>query len=276
MRALGERRGRRREGKFLVEGPKVIRELIARKAGVELLLWKEGAEQKPELARLIAEARALGIEAFAVSPALFSELVATETSQGAIAVAPQRWSSLEEALGPETTDEKAPPRAIVVAAGLQDPGNLGTILRSARFLGVAGVACLAGTTDPWSPKVVRASAGTLIESPPARLESIAELAVLARARGYRTVALVARGGRPLEAAPLPRRSILLLGAEGPGLSTAISDAADERVTILPSDPRAESLNAAMAFAVFAHAWRMEWARPDTVPACPGPGEQPSR
>src|SRR5207249_346555 len=132
--------------------------------------------------------------------------------------------------------------------------NLGAILRSARFLGVAQVACLSGTTDPWSPKVVRASSGALLESPPARVETLAELTERGRAHGFRTVALVAHGGRALEAAALPRRSIFLLGAEGPGLAPGLVAGADERITIAPSDPKAESLNAAMAFAVVAFAW----------------------
>src|SRR6185295_4731676 len=128
---------------------------------------------------------------FGVSPALFDELVDTESSQGVLAVAPVRWRAFEEALGPVPEDlAAAEPRCLLVAAGVQDPGNLGTILRSARFLGVAGVVCLTGTTDPWSPKVVRASAGALLEAPPAHVESLAKLVELGTARGYRTVALV--------------------------------------------------------------------------------------
>jgi TrmH family RNA methyltransferase len=262
VRALTERRGRKREGKFLVEGPKVIRELLGQGAGVELLLWKEGAEQRPDLASVIAQARTLEIEAFGVAPALFEELVATETSQGIVAVAPMRWGDLDAAFGPVPPDAgAAPPRALVVAAGLQDPGNLGTILRSARFLGLAGVACLSGTTDPWSPKVVRASAGALLAAPPARIDSMTQLKEVAHARGFRIVALAAHGGQPLESAKLPARSIFLLGAEGPGLPPGVLESADERITIRASDPAAESLNAAMAFALFAYSWRTSWAPP---------------
>lgn len=260
-RALTTRRGRKREDKFLIEGVKVVKELIDRGVKVELILWKDGFEQRPDAGALLAEARAKGIASFGVAPALFDELVDTETSQGLLAVAPMSWGSLEAALGPVPADlETAEPRALVVAAGVQDPGNLGTILRSARFLGFSGVACLSGTTDPWSPKVVRASSGALIDSPPVRVDSISELAEEGKKRGFKTVALVPRGGTPLEQTTLPRRSLLLLGAEGQGLTTASIEQADEKVTLLPSDPAAESLNAAMAFGIFAYAWRARWAK----------------
>jgi tRNA G18 (ribose-2'-O)-methylase SpoU len=101
----------------------------------------------------------------------------------------------------------------------------------------------------------------LLEAPPARVESLAKLVELGRARGYRTVALVPREGRSLESGALPRRSLILLGSEGPGLSANAVAAADEKVTILAADPAAESLNAAMAFALAAYAWRTAWAKP---------------
>ncbi len=276
-RSLSERRGRKREEKFLIEGAKVIRELLARDVPIELVLWKDGFEQRPDAAALLGLVRSRGIDAFGVAPALFQELVDTEANQGILAIAPMRWRPLDEALGPVPPDlASAEPRALVVAAGVQDPGNLGTILRSARFLGFAGVLCLSGTTDPWAPKVVRASSGALIDSPPARVDSLAELAELGRARGFKTVALTPRGGQPLEKTTLPRRSLLLLGAEGPGLATAAVDLADERVSLAASDPAAESLNAAMAFAIFAYAWRSAWGRAGggEAPAT-HPGSQPS-
>jgi TrmH family RNA methyltransferase len=261
-RALATRRGRKREGKFLIEGVKVIRELLGRGVPIELVLWKDGLEQRPDAKALIADLKGRKVEAFGVAPALFDELVDTESSQGLLAVAPMQWRSLEDALGPVPGDpENAEPRSIVVAAGVQDPGNLGTILRSARFLGFAAVACLSGTTDPWAPKVVRASSGALIDAPPARVDSLADLAEKARARGFKTIALSPRGGKPLEKTTLPRRSVLLLGAEGPGLTTAAIEGADEHVTLAASDPAAESLNAAMAFAIFAYVWRAAWTPP---------------
>jgi len=256
VKALSERRGRKREGKFLIEGVKVVKELLGRGVPIELVLWKDGLEQRADAAALLADLRARGVEAFGVAPALFDELAETETTQGLVAVAPMQWRALDDVLGPVPEDlEKAPPRAVVVAAGVQDPGNLGTIMRSARFLGFAGVLCLSGTTDPWSPKVVRASSGALIDSPPARVDSLAELAAAGRARGFQTVALVPRGGSPLEKTTLPKRSLLLLGAEGPGLTAQAIEGADQRVSLHAKDPAAESLNAAMAFAIFAYAWR---------------------
>jgi TrmH family RNA methyltransferase len=207
---------------------------------------------------VVEEARSRGLAVHAVEPSLFVGLASTEATQGILALAPIRWRPLEDLLGVGPAPAEAPPRAVVVACGVQDPGNLGAVLRSARFLGFAGVACLAGTTDPWSPKVVRASSGTILLSPPARVDVLATLAEAARERGLALAALVAHGGRPLDEAPLPKRLVLLLGAEGPGLPDAALAVADERVTIEAADPAAESLNAAMAFAIAAHAWRRAW------------------
>jgi TrmH family RNA methyltransferase len=260
VRALLTRRGRRRESKFVIEGVKVVREFLARAVPVEQVLYRAGVDERADVRAILDSARARSIQVHAVDPSLWGSIATTETSQGVLAIAPLGWRPLDDVLGPFPGDpDAAPPRAVAVAVGVQDPGNLGAILRSARFLGFSGVACLSGTTDPWAPKVVRASSGALIESPPARVDSLAALADAAKGRAMKLVALVAHGGRPLGEAPLPRRSVLLLGAEGPGLPDAALGIADERITIPAADPAAESLNAAMAFAIAAWAWRSAWA-----------------
>lgn len=247
--ALQDARARRRSGRFLLEGPKVIEEALERRpAWLELLVHRVDDDGRPDprAAAALEAARARGVERLAVVASTFDRLAGTESPQPLLAVARQGWAELEELLGPRG---EAAPRGLVALAGVQDPGNVGTILRTARFFGL-GVVLLPGAGDPWSPKVVRASAGALLEAPPARAPSVEELLQRARAAGLEPVALDAHGGEDPRARPPPARALLLLGAEGPGLPRVEA----RRLTLAPREPTAESLNVAVAFGVVAALW----------------------
>ena len=169
-------------------------------------------------------------------------------------MAPIVWTDLAEVLG----SAKQQPCAVVACAGVQDPGNLGTILRSARFFGFSGAVVLPKTQDPWSPKVVRSAAGALLARPPAQAESLDQLLEAASGAGLTPVALSAHGGEAPGNEPLPARSLFLLGAEGLGLPKEVR-AVTRWLTIPTPSPGAESLNVAMAFGIVAHAWCSAWA-----------------
>jgi len=248
VRALASKRGRVKRGRFLVEGPKGIAEVLS--ASPELLEWiLFRPDASNQVDALCARADRAGVPAYAVEPELFAELSSTETPQPVIAVAFRREAELAALL------PAAPaPAALVACVGVQDPGNLGTIVRSARFLGFSGLVACPGTVDPWSPKVVRSAAGALLACPPACLDLDA-LLELADEQALTPVALVARGGQAPRA--LPKRSLILLGSEGQGLPPEAEAALKVRVTIPARDPRAESLNVASAFGIVAHAWAAE-------------------
>jgi TrmH family RNA methyltransferase len=253
VRSLSTRRGRRRQGRFLLEGPKVLQEALARDPKrVEQVLFRTDGGSK--CAPTLAAARAAGVPCYPVDPALFDDLAPAERPQPLLAVAHATWSTLEAILG-----EAAPlPRAVAACVGVQDPGNLGTILRTARFLGLAGAVVLPGTQDPFSPKVARSSAGALLERPPAQADDVEALLAAADEAALTPVALVAHGGEVLGEAELPARSLLLLGAEGPGLDADLAARAGRRVRIASPAESAESLNVAVAFAIVAHAWSARW------------------
>ncbi|RMG18305.1 MAG: RNA methyltransferase [Planctomycetota bacterium] len=255
VRKLQERRGRRREGRFLLEGPKVLREALARSPDlIEEVLYREQPTYAEEVREALSAARAAGVACHPVEARLYEELCPSESPQPLLGVAFVRWSDLGALCG-----SPAPvARAVVACAGVQDPGNLGTILRTAHFFGFAGAATLPGTHDPFSPKVVRSSAGALLDLPPARAEGPEALFAAADAAALTPVALVAHGGAPLDAVELPLRSLFLLGSEGQGLDEAVGRRAGLRVRIAPGRSGAESLNVAVAFAVAAHAWQSRW------------------
>lgn len=135
---------------------------------------------------------------------------------------------------------------VLVLDGVQDPGNFGTMLRTADALGAAFVACLPGTVDPWNPKAVRAAAGSSFRQPAVQIDP-EPLAEWLRARGFALLGADA-AGEPVEAAPLPPRSALVVGNEGTGLAPRTRAVLDRLVSV-PIRGDAESLNVAIAAAI---------------------------
>lgn len=246
-KALIARRSRQQRERYLVEGPKAIGDLLARDPSrIEQLLYRAQGTLPKAALRALHEAKAAGLPCYPVEPALFDEVAPSESPQPVMAIAHLRWTPLAELCAPGEG-----PLGVAACLGVQDPGNLGTILRTARFFGLAGVVTLPGTQDPFAPKVVRSAAGALIDCPPATAEDLGALLEVSAAAGLEPVALAAHGGEPLASAELPPRALLLLGAEGPGLPEDLPGL--RKVTIAGVGPQ-ESLNVAIAFALVAHAW----------------------
>jgi RNA methyltransferase, TrmH family len=201
VRKLAGRRWRDKTREFVAEGEDLI--AAAEEAGWRpSLVLREGVDVAPQLLRKVSQ---LG------------------SGTRALAVYGQRWAP-------------APTGPLCVALwGVNDPGNVGTVLRSALAFGAASVAVGPGTADPFGPKAVRASMGAVFAVPVARVGAVEELP-------GRTVALVARAGRPLRDAE-EEEVTLVVGSEREGLPAAVVAACDE-VAHIPI--RSESLNAAMA------------------------------
>lgn len=240
LRALDDRKGREKFGVFLVEGPRLVAD--ARAAGWAIReAFVEPGSAAPETAALAAALAADGIPLTEVSAREMAECAGTVTPQGLLVTAALPGCDLDSALA-------AGSNLVLVVEGVQDPGNLGALLRTADAYGVSPVLLLRGTADPCNPKAVRGSMGALFHiRVVAGLEPDATLTCL-RDRGFHTVAAVARGGtEPARGAPGERRA-LLVGSEGRGLSEQLVRASDERVTIA-TPGRAESLNVVVATGV---------------------------
>jgi TrmH family RNA methyltransferase len=152
-----------------------------------------------------------------------------------------RQSSLSDLL------ERLQAGPLVVVVGLQDPGNLGTILRSAEAFGAAGVLLGEGTVSPFNPKVVRGSAGSLFRLPIVRVK-LAEVLLELREKAVRLVATSSHKGIPLPKANLSAPIAILIGGEGAGVPRDLLAKADEVVAI-PHTPQVESLNAGVAASI---------------------------
>jgi RNA methyltransferase, TrmH family len=198
---------RRRDGRFVAEGE-------------DLLAAADAAGWAP-LERYVAAGS--GLEGTEVEPALLAGVSQLGSGTRALAVYKERW-------------EAAPTGPLCVALwGLRDPGNVGTVLRSARAFGATSVALGPNTADPYGPKAVRASMGALFEVPIARVETLDELP-------GETIALVARAGDALSR-PAAEAITVVVGAEREGLPDEVVAGCD-RVAHIPI--ATESLNAAMA------------------------------
>jgi RNA methyltransferase, TrmH family len=156
---------------------------------------------------------------------------------------------------PRTLFEVATP-IVVAAVDVQDPGNLGAIVRVAEAGGATGVASVGRSADPFGWKALRGSMGSALRLPVATLADPLTLVTEARRRGCRVVASQPRGGRSLDDADLSGPIVLLVGGEGAGLPPALVDAADVRVSI-PMAPAVESLNTAVCAALLVYESRRQ-------------------
>ena len=235
IRGLHRRKVRDEERLFLAEGIRVVEELVDSGVPVRFSVVSPAAEESARgqaLVRALAEIAPVR----RVSEDEFGALAATESPQGVLAVAeiPER----------ELDDIAPPPDAtVLVLDGVQDPGNFGTMVRSAEAFGVDLVAALPGTVDPWNPKSVRAAAGASFRVPIVQTEADRLLAWL---RSHDFVVYGAEAGATdVGELRIARRAAVVVGNEGAGLSAALRGAADELVSI-PMVGIEESLNLAVA------------------------------
>jgi TrmH family RNA methyltransferase len=188
------------------------------------------------------------VETLLLPDKLFDSLVPSESPQGVAALVRLKNFSLED------LTERLQLGPIIVLAGLQDPGNLGTILRSSEAFGSAGIVLGEGTVSPFNSKVVRASAGSVFRLPiihrhgkstTAKLEEISEML---RTQDVRLLATSSHKGTPLDQADLKSPAAIFFGNEGSGLPRDLMAQMDESVAI-PHAPQVESLNAAVAASI---------------------------
>ncbi len=232
---LRRRRTRERERLVLVEGPRAVRD------GLEAGLRPRFAVVSPRLAQLDPELMgdlAACTEVVEVGDDTLARLADTEAPQGVLAVVDEPPGAWFEGVGPEAR--------LLVLDALQDPGNVGTLIRSAAAFGVDGVVLLDGTVDPFNPKAVRASAGAVFRCPVVSVP-------WSRAEGHlaeASVPLIVADAGGDDATPLPPPAgwALVVGSEGQGVREAVRARAVRSLRV-PMSSGVESLNAAVAGAL---------------------------
>jgi TrmH family RNA methyltransferase len=231
----------------LLDGWHLVEEAL--RANVEFeTIAVAGGKDAPGSA-VVAQARARGAEIVEVSPAVMDALSPVRTPSGVIALVRRRSVALEDLLTP------APP-LIIIAVDLQDPGNLGAMIRSAEAGGASGVAVLGASADAWGWKALRAGMGSTLRVPVLQGDDTGAVVDALRAAGVQLVATVPRGGTDMRNVDLVKAVAILIGGEGPGLSERLRGLADFRISI-PMQQPVESLNAAIAAALLVYEARRQ-------------------
>lgn len=227
---LSQKKYRDRLGLFLIEGENLLEEAVKNGADIETVLIRPDYEK---------DLHGLEDKTFVMASRLFDRLAQTETSQGVIAIIKKPEISREEFI----TDSEL--GNFVVLDRLQDPGNIGTILRTADAAGYRLAIAMKGTADVYSPKVVRAAAGSSFRMPVVFMASVDELVEFTRAAGKKLTATCFDTDCWYYDVDLSHDIALVIGNEGNGISQELIESSDLKVKI-PMHGTIESLNASVA------------------------------
>jgi TrmH family RNA methyltransferase len=241
MRLLASRKTRREQGAFVVEGPQPVWRAVTAGWDIEALIVDQGLRPGSPAATMVIEQEARGVRVARLTSDLFDRLSSRDGSAGLAAIVRSRVTDL--------ADLAVTPGAVFIALHqIGNPGNLGTIIRTADAVGSAGVILLGDTTDPFAPASVKASMGSIFAVQVAQAREPG--AFLDWARASQVSVLAASGSASTDHWDASYRPpvTLLLGSEGEGLPDDLLAAADLRVRI-PMTGTAESLNVAAAAAI---------------------------
>lgn len=237
LRRLIRRRSiRSSERAFVLEGAKLLDEAVGAGRSIEAVFVAAGAEDANGAVQRAFDA---GARVHQLQPGVLERVAGTVTPQPVIAIAP--WCDVP-------LDAISAATLVVTCVDVRDPGNAGTVLRSAEAAGAGAVVFCEGSVDLFNPKTVRASAGSMFHVPVVSGGDPAVVLDRMRDWGLQRLGTVARGGTPYDQVDLTGPVTLVLGNEAHGLPPGLQDHLDAAVTI-PMAGRAESLNVGMAAAV---------------------------
>jgi RNA methyltransferase, TrmH family len=232
---------RTEDGDCAIEGVRIVEEAIRSGLRFRAIFFRESSQNIA--ARLLPQIGAQ-VETLLLPDKLFDSVAPSEMPQGVAALVRLKEFSLEDLL----EKERLQVGPVMIVVGLQDPGNLGTILRSAEAFGSAGMVLGEGTVSPFNSKVVRASAGSAFRIPMVAAKTTGGIeAVLTklRASGVHLIATSSHKGSPLDHVTLTGQAAIFIGSEGSGLQRNLLAQVDEAVAI-PHSAQVESLNAGVA------------------------------
>lgn len=242
LRSLLRRKGRREHGLFLLEGHSLLEEALA--SQVEILEVHATAEATGVMRDLVDAAARRGATVIEERERALERLSDVETSPGIVAVARMATSPLAPVL------ER--PGLVLLLAGISDPGNAGTLVRTAEAFGAAGVIFGEGGVEPYNPKVVRAAMGSLFRLPHT-VASTEELLAAAQDAG-RPIIAADRSGDPLRSFIFPEDPVVAIGSERGGVGAWLPSW--EAGVAIPHAGPTESLNAAVAGAIVLYEWSL--------------------
>lgn len=222
---------------LLLDGDHLIQEALASGVAIDVAAFSE----RLATGRLAIRLQDAGTRVVVVSDGALDAMSPVQSPSGVVAIARRPAANLERALGNT-------PQLVLMLHDVQDPGNVGAVVRAGEACGATGVICSERTADPFGWKALRGAMGSTFRLPLAVRQSLPAAIAVARSGGIRILATVARGGTPLADCDLRVPAAILLGGEGAGLPADLADAADTRLTI-PMQPPVESLNVSIAAAL---------------------------
>ncbi len=240
LRRLSRCEGWHESGLLLVEGPRVVDELLASNWHVETIFARSAEEWAPRAAMHNAEFVEINAQTA-------TRLASSVSPRGVFAVATIRTHAIEEI----TQSGNA---FLLLLDSVQDPGNVGALIRTAWAMGVTGVILGPGTAHRLSPKVLRAAAGSLFHIPVVEINDLVGLVCSLRKAGLTCCAAEPRGGVPIEKISVDRPLALVLGNEGAGLDREVAALCDKIITISLCN-KAESLSVAVSGGILLHLLR---------------------
>jgi TrmH family RNA methyltransferase len=263
FRSLKEKRGRTAQGKFLIEGVHLCREALRANENLDLILYTQAAFQIAEVKALVVEAQNRGIANMRISSPELNTLADTVTPQGVIAVARQRVSPSSGHRG----------KVLVLLDRVRDPGNVGTIIRTADAVGADGVFLSSESADPFSPKVIRSTQGSIFHIPVHMDVDPETISADLKRSGFRVFIAEPRAKHTHTQVRFPRRFLLVVGNETKGVRSQLTRLADELICV-PLRGQAESLNVSIAAGVILYeALRQREARKQTGERSRGGGRR---
>ena len=248
VRKLSTKKGRSTERKFVIEGLNLVKEAVNDRREIDFIMIPDDFDSSDErdVSGLIAFTRECissnELAVCSIPAKLFAGLTDAGTGIGILAVLKMPETDISEVYSlPENSN-------ILILDRIQDPGNIGTMIRTAAAAGYSMVIAVKGTADIYSAKVLRATAGMIFDIPFAYADGAAEIASVIGRSGRKIVVTDPAGGRPYYEEDIRKGIALVIGNEGNGISDEIMALADVRVT-LPMKGGIESLNAAAAAAI---------------------------
>ncbi|MCR4892201.1 MAG: RNA methyltransferase [Lachnospiraceae bacterium] len=233
---LDRSRARREEDAFVVEGLRSFRE-IPEDDIIEVFISQSFRKDHPD------------IQGEIIKENIFNHLSDTQNPQGILAVVRQRHYTIEQIM-------RSSEGLLLILEGIQDPGNLGTMLRVGEGAGVSGILMDRNTADIYSPKVVRSTMGSIFRVPFLYSSDLPDLILGLKEEGVRIYSSHPKAEQLYFEAEYPKKTAFLIGNEGRGLSDELSSLADERISI-PMMGKTESLNAAISAALLMYQYRTQ-------------------
>lgn len=239
VRKLQNKKNRDAENKFVIEGINLVSEAIRRGIRTEYVMVSDEFDGG-DLVKQLADDNTVTV--CEVSAAIFNKITDADNGVGILAVIDKK------SIQPDDVADLPVDANVLVLDRLQDPGNIGTMIRTAVATGYGAVVLVKGTADVYSPKVLRSTAGMIFDIPFISVDNAAELRDKMTALGKKFVVTTVDGGKPYYEEDLQHGIALVIGNEGNGVSDEILSLADVRVTI-PMKGEIESLNAAISAAI---------------------------